>query len=484
VNKINFCFSRLWILSLVFLLVLSWLSFGGKVALAEKPSNIILIITDDHRFDDIDGVMPKTQKLIFEKGVSFEKAYITNPACCPSRSSIFTGKYSSEHKVIGNRYILKEKTIFDNLSQQYYLGFVGKYLNTHSGKPINIFDYWVSHRGGSTVYNNPVLYVNSETKRRVSGYVTDLFRDYSLEFIEKAKVQEKPFFLTLSFNAPHSPVMPHPDDLNSVSLEDLPVAKYPSFALSSWEKKKLRKPKIVTDIELSKEEEGRVLSFAKKQRECLASVDRAIESILNALDAANLTKDTLIIFLSDNGLMNGEQGMTEKDVVYESAIHVPFAIRYDKLVNTGHIDKNSLVANIDIAPTIMELAGVKEFSSSGQSLVPLLSESDPNFRKSLLIESFRKKIGDKQGNDLRQPFAAVHTGRFVYVRNFRSISEFYDLERDKYQIKNLVLNKEYSATIRRLKRELSVLLKKHRGSNSWEINDTKQIMNRSKLHDY
>ncbi|MCB0320762.1 MAG: sulfatase [Bdellovibrionales bacterium] len=441
-----------------FLVILfACLLLSGEIAIAAEKPNILLIVTDDQRYDDLDDFMPFTKETIFNAGLQFAKGYITTPACCPSRATILTGKYASEHKVTGNRYVLEQKTVVQRLHEagEYFTGIIGKYLNTWPGDQRSEFDYWVTFAGGSTQYYNPTLNVNG-TWQKTPGYITNLFRDYTLEFLDRATESNKPFFCYLAVNAPHSPTTPEQDDRRL--FLNFPKSRPPSFA----EGNRSDKPKWLRRIEpLSPHKIAQIDDFRLRQRQTLASVDRAIAAILQKLDDEGKLENTAIIFISDNGVMSGEHGLTSKDTVYEEAIHVPFAIRYPGVIESGVSD--ALVANIDIAPTVYELAGLPVPGDvSGTSLLQLHSP-ELEWRKELLIEGFRAK-------GPRTPFSAVHTGDFVYVENADKYpgfdvnrTELYDLKADPYQLTNVTHSKEYLEIKKDLHSRLDALLDAHRG---------------------
>ncbi len=430
------------------------------VDVAKKP-NIILIITDDQRFDDVDDIMPVTKAEIFDKGLRFDRGYVTTPACCPSRASIFTGMYASGHGVTGNRYVLTKETFMEKLYYEagYYTGHIGKYLNVSTGMPRSEFNYWVSIAGGSTPYIDPVLNVNGEWQKTL-GYVTDIFGYHALQFVDRAVDQDSPFLLTVAFNAPHSPATPHfldkrsflrmkknrPPSFNEANKNDKPV----------WLRRvKKRDQKFIKKMD----------DFRLRQRQTLKPVDRVMHALLRKLDQNGIRDNTVIIFISDNGVMNGEHGLTSKDTVYEEAIRVPFAILYPEKFKAGRTDK--LVANIDIAPTILELAGLTVPDTiNGLSLLNVQDEKS-EWRERLFVEGFRH-IGP------RAPFAAVHTGDYVFVKNGhdkrggrvrdKNRYELYDLVNDPYQLENVARSEDYREIRKSLSTELRDSLLKYRGT--------------------
>lgn len=415
-----------------------WFAFGD-----DRP-NFVIIETDDQRYDTMQ-YMPKTQELIFDQGVTFEHGYITTPLCGPSRSSIFTGMYAHTHEVRDN--FIKEFTdiTFAELLQQngYYTGLVGKYSNTWKGEPRPEYDFWVSFSKGEHRYNNALLNVNGEWIRHQDEYITYTFGNYALEFIEKASKKWKPFCLCLPFNAPHEPAVPAAVD-KFIELE-LPE-RAPSFNEADVSDKPAW---ISKDGLLNEEQIGELDTFRRAQILTLFAVDRIVEQLMNKLDEKGLLDNTVVIFLSDNGKLWGEHRLTSKNSPYEEASRVPFALRYPPLVPEAYTETIP-VANIDIAPTLYDLAGIPiPEKVDGESLVGLL-RGEENWREGILIEGWPG----------RGVYAAYHTGQYVYIETQGAVSEFYDLENDPYQMANQIDNPEYEQVIAHMKERLDEIREK------------------------
>ena len=448
----------------ILILPLLFQSTTTSVALAqqcESIPNIIIFITDDQRYDDFTPtLMPELHRRM-SRGTIFSRAYVTTPACCPSRASIFTGQYTSQHGVRENDYVLQKPTMFERLRETgiFYTGLIGKYLNTWNGRPRPEFDFWVSFPGGSTRYYKPFLNVNGRWKLE-RGYVTYRFRDYALQFISAAVAQPRPFLLVMPLSAPHYPFSPAKEDRRL--YEDIPVPRLPSFDELD------RSDKPIWLRRLKRRPASRLAAYAgarKKQWRALRSVDRALESIIADLEQRGILDNTAIFFLSDNGLLSGEHGIGSKDVVYEEAIHVPFALRYPRCLSPGA--REDLVANIDIAPTVFDLANLPIPADMAGTSLMQLDKKDVSWRKELLIEGFRGRV-------VRSPFAAVHTGRYVYVRNqagsrgpAADFIELYDLETDPYQLENLVGSAQHIGKLKELDGALTSMLMRYRGANSF-----------------
>jgi arylsulfatase A-like enzyme len=419
-------------------MIFMFMSTGCAALFAEDTRpNFLVIMTDDQRYDTMQ-YMPKTLELIFDQGVTFSHAYITTPLCCPSRSSIFTGMYASNHGVLDNTYELDKKTVIEVLHEDgYTTGLVGKYLNTWNGEPRPEFDYWVSFQYGETRYNNPRLNVNGEWSRHENEYITYALGRYAMEFIDEAAPRRKPFILMWTVNAPHDPAVPATED-KYLPLELPP--RLPSFNEADMSDK----PAWMADEEktplLGESEIQEIDAFRRNQILTLYSLDRTLEQVINKLSETGELDNTVIIFLSDNGRHWGEHRQMAKNTVYEETTHVPFAIRYPPLVSQPYIE-NGVIANIDIAPTIYELAGIPiPPEVDGKSLVGLLTQTG-DWREGVLLEGWPP----------RGTYLAIRTDRYIYAETTNDgyapegtvQMELYDLEVDPYQMENVANNPEY-----------------------------------------
>jgi N-acetylglucosamine-6-sulfatase len=411
-------------------IVLLIINCGAETVLAEGRPNIVVIVSDDQRYGTTREFMPQTQSMLFDRGVTFSRAYVTTPACCPSRASIFTGKNAARHGVLTNNYRLYRKTFMKRLAESgYYVGLVGKYLNTWDGAPRREFDYWVSFRGGAVDYFDPRMNVNGRWKQH-EGYVTDILGRYAQDFLKKAGGQDRPFLLVFTPNSPHGPSLAARED------ENLPIDPS-AYTIPAQQVAADEKPHWLQRLELTRKKQKRVKGYPAKQLRCLPSLDRVIGGLMQTLKEIGREEETVVFYLSDNGVMWGEYGLNRKDVAYEPAVHVPFAVRHPSLVKEGRLNK-SLVANIDLAPTIYELAGVRSPGVDGLSLLPLLRNENSAWTRSHLVLDGFGNIFDK-----RPAFLGYHTGDFKYIRSGRGGFEAYDLTIDPYEVKNVVRDPNY-----------------------------------------
>lgn len=403
----------------------------------ERP-NFLIIVTDDQRFDTMQ-YMPNTQSLIFDQGVTFSHGYITTPFCCPSRASILTGMYAHNHGVLVNENKLNFPTVVEDLHDNgYYTGLVGKYLNSWNGDARPEFDYWVSFWGGTVPsYYDPDLNVNGKWQK-FTGYMTYLFRDYVIDFLDKATHQRKPFLLVFAPNAPHPPYTPAKED--SGLYTDLPPFRPPNYNEADMSDKPLS---VAGKALLTEEDMSQIDKIRRRQILTLVALDRSLGEILAKLKESGEMDNTVIMFISDNGKHWGEHRLESKSTAYEESVKVPFALRYPALVPTPYIE-DRLVSNIDIAPTIYELSDTPiPGTVDGMSMVKLLNGTG-DWRDHILLEAWPD----------RGHWTAIHTGQYVYIETDNDLSEFYDLAVDPYQMDNMINDPSYQSIIKELQADL------------------------------
>lgn len=403
--------------------------------------NFLVIITDDHRFDSYRDYMPITYSRIAQEGVEFDHGYVTTPLCCPSRSSIMTGMYARHHGVTTNNGFLLHPTVVQRLhAAGYYTGQVGKYLNSCCANPPPEFDFWASWAADGGTYIDPKLNVNGVVTQR-TGYSTHILREYALQFLDAEVAAGRPFLLLFSPLAPHLPSTPAPEDEGRYAT--LPPHRPPSFNEADISDKPAWLP-------LRPFSSGKAAYIDQERRNMLAtlwSVDQAIGAILDRLEELGQLDGTMIVFISDNGWLWGEHRIIDrKNLLYEEAARVPFLVRYPPLITVPRLESR-LVANIDIAPTLYELAGLPiPPEVDGRSLVPLLQGGVP-VRDDLLLEAWNSATS--------APWLGVHTETHVYIEREGDRPELYDMVNDPYQLQNVADDPAYAAILSDLRARLS-----------------------------
>jgi N-acetylglucosamine-6-sulfatase len=423
--------------ALIFSLVFFLSALGSYVpyALADAPArpNFLVIVSDDQRLGSIEEAMPYTATRIFGEGAEFTNGFISTPICCPSRAGILTGRYAKNNGVKQNSSKLLEPTFMQRLKAAgYRTALVGKYLNTHPGTPLPEYDYWVSYKGGKADYRDPILNVNG-TWGKHTGYSTEIYRDYVNEFLNDhlAHHSDQPFAVIFTPSAPHSPANPAHEFANAFKNFNFFIP--PSFG----EKDVSDKPQWVQK-RAHKKGLGKIPSVSKlahRQLETLVSLDLAVADIVTTLSSYKALDTTALFYISDNGLLLGEHYMYGKSVPYEEAVHVPFALRYPPLIPVSY-KESRLTMNIDIRPTIEELAGLTpEPTVDGLSLVRLF-DNTPEWREAVYIEGWPRG---------RPHFRAIRTNDHKLIKTAGDITELYDLKNDPYELDNQFKNPAYAS---------------------------------------
>lgn len=397
----------------------------------ERP-NIVFILSDDMREDE----MMRVSRLasLARSGTTFENSFVTNSLCCPSRATALRGQYSHNHKVFTNHPPLGSWTKFQAegyerstlpkwlRSSGYKTGFFGRYLNKYNRKePPPGWDYWVQTRALT-----PAANVNGDLKKYPKNtYGDDIAGREAAKFVG-INDSKKPIFVALWFRSPHPPYKSprrYAHRHNNVSFD-----KSPSFNETDVSDK----PEWVRNLTSSDKDSWEKIKNDKRTRlEMLEAVANNINRVRGTLKKKGELDNTYFIFTSDNGYLLGEHRDNGKKSAYEESIRVPLSISGPN-VPRGVI-QDELVTNNDLAPTILDLAGVRQRKFfDGRSLVPLLrAGDDPEWRKSFLIEHW------KDFSTSIPTYKAVRTEDAMYVEYKTGEKELYDLETDSYQLDNL-----------------------------------------------
>jgi N-acetylglucosamine-6-sulfatase len=431
------------------------LAVGGAAESAgSKPSrpNIVVIETDDQRADDL-RAMPNVGRLLAAQGTSFLNSFVANSLCCPSRATFLTGQYSHNNGVWNNAppdggwealRPTQGNTLPAWLREAGYATIeIGKYLNRYGkNPPTEVPQGWTDWHGavGNSVYKykNFRLNENGRVVRYQGVYQTDLYAQKAVSLIGRYSAAGQPFFLWLTFTAPHTGDTRDPDDPAGFSTPSpaprdrnrfarLPLPKPPSYNEADVSDKPRyiqRQPLIDAGTE------AKIRESHQQRLESLLSVDRAVARIVASLEEAHELENTLIVFTSDNGYLEGEHRVTSgKRLAYEPSIRVPLIMRGPGV--PAHRVVRTLVSNVDLAPTFVDVAGARAHRLlDGRSLVPLLRNPDLRWPRDLLIES--------PLSPPERTFTAVRTDRYLWIEyTEQGEQELYDLARDPYELTSL-----------------------------------------------
>jgi arylsulfatase A-like enzyme len=417
--------------------------------------NILLVLTDDQRFDELDH-MATLQTELLDKGIRFDDGIVSDPLCCPSRASILTGTYSHTNGVYTNvnqtggfKHFSDATTIATTLhGAGYHTGIIGKYLNGYTDRYAGYlapgWDRWLvltkllyvkfslSDQGVPVQYTSP------------GDYLTDVLGQAAVDFVRSSPPQQ-PIFLYWAPYAPHGNA--RPATKYKQSLKELPPLRPPSYNEADVSDK----PAYVRDIApwtQAQMDDGD--AFRRRQYQTLLSVDDWLGSILTALAQTGRLSNTLIVFMSDNGHPIGEHRLgasgsaQDKASPYEESIKVPFIVRWDAAGWTVPRTDDHLVANVDLAETFANAAGTTEPGNEGLSLLPLLDDPGGTWRPDLLIE---------HGVDERYipAYCGVRTANLTYVQYSTGEEELYDLVNDPFELQNEAENPAFADALSALR---------------------------------
>jgi N-acetylglucosamine-6-sulfatase len=399
------------------------------------PPSILLIVTDDQRWDTL-WAMPELQRSLVEPGVTFAESFTTSSLCCPSRASILTGAYPHTTGVYrqapphGGFKSFEDSTTIATLLDDagYRTGYFGKYLDSYQSDALSGYvppgwDRWVAFVHAE--YFDYGLTIDGTVRRyglAPGDYSTDVLADHTEEFIRGS---EGPVFAIFAPAAPHAPAIPSPEDEGEFG--DLPAWRPSSFN----EEDRSDKPGYVRVFpRVGPDRTEYVDTLRVNQYRSLQAVDRTVGRLLGAMEDTGRLDDALVIYTSDNGLLWGEHRWIKKEVPYEEAIRIPLVVRADEVVGEGGRTDGHLVANIDVAPTIAEAAGVELPNADGKSLLPLLAGQGGEWRRAVLIEHLR-------GTNPVPTYCAVRTARYLFASYETGERELYDLDADPFQLRNL-----------------------------------------------
>jgi len=437
---------RIWskIPIILFVLVI----FPCTVVAQNKLPNILFILTDDQRADELIG-MPTIEKLS-RSGITFNSAFVTTPSCSPARASILSGGlYAHKTGVLSNVDWNKfgDTTTIATLLQGvgYRTGFIGKYL--HGYRPGYIppgWNFFVANNQGGMMrdwFNLRDITTGSSNEKAATGqilkehsqYVTYFQRDQALKFLDEN--DGNPFFLMLSTYAPHAPKPPAPEDAeNHFVLPELPeesdMTDKPEWVKKAALHKKLPWSKA----------SGNSAKFFENQRQkaaqSLAAVDRSVAEILTKIETLGLASNTIIIFTSDNGMMAGEHGLHDKGAPYDPSIRVPLIIKSPG-IQPGQ--RNDLVAmNLDLSATFFDIAGIKQ-KTDGVSLLPILNGGVKGERTDMVIESggylswWSRFDFHSEGLGY---WTGIRTQDWKYIEHPTGETELYDMNLDPHEMEN------------------------------------------------
>ena len=484
---------------LLLLTSLSFLAYVLNAAKDERP-NILFIFTDDHALNALSAYGGPLAKLaptphldrIAKEGMLFRHCLVSNSICAPSRAVILTGKHSHLN---GQR---TNKDTFDGSQQTvskllqragYQTAIVGKW---HLKSTPTGFHHFEVLKGQGQYYN-PLLFTNGEMVKH-TGYTTDIITDQALKWIDQ-RDQNKPFFLMAQHKAPHGrwePALRHLKTFEDIQIPEPPtlfddysgrseapanhkmgIAEHigPSRLMLRYSSKftpeqykifdghfrPLNEAMQKLDLKGKKLTRWNYQRYIKNYLRCVKAVDENIGRMLDYLDENGLSKNTVVIYSSDQGFWLGEHGWFDKRWMYEESLHTPLLVRWAGRTKPGSTNTD-LVSNLDFAQTFLDIAGAPQPKDmQGRSLLPILHGKTPeDWRKTHYYHYY-----EAGGHGVPIHFG-VTDGRYKLIRfpdEKLNTWEFFDLKVDPQEMKSRLNAPKYSKIIAGLKKELTRLRK-------------------------
>lgn len=486
----------------------------------KQTPNILVIISDDHAFQAISAYegrnslmqTPSIDRLANE-GALFTRAYVNNSLCGPSRAGFLSGKFSHANgfkdNVVSNFNFNQDIFVKGLQKAGYQTAWIGK---MHLGDSIpQGFDYY-SILPGQGQYYNPDLIETGNVRKNYTGYVSDVITDLSEGWLDK-RDKSKPFCLVIGHKATHRNWMPDIQDLGkfdkisfklpnnfydnyatraAAQVQDMTVAKtmrlgpdlkmFPSKeeAAKGLSLKRMNPEqrnawddyydKIYADFK-KRNLTGNALTEWKFQRylkdylATAASLDRNIGHVLDYLDKNDLTKNTIVVYMSDQGFYLGEHGWFDKRFMYEESYRTPMVMRYPGVIKPGTII-NEMIMNIDLAPTFLQLAGAPISKDiHGQSFLPRLQNKKYQSREAIYYHYY------ENGEHAVSPHFGIKTKRYKLIRFYEKVErwELFDLQNDPQEMKNIYGTKGTEKITAQLKSQLLGLLNKYKDVEAKKI---------------
>ncbi len=487
-------------------------SSSGRAPKQNHP-NIIFIMSDDHAFQAISAYghgLNETPNIdrIAKEGAIFNRGFVTNSICAPSRAVMLTGKFSHLNGKIDNRGPFNwDQQNFAKLLQQngYQTALIGK---IHLEGSAQGFDYWNVLPGQGQYYNPD--FIENGVKKRFEGYVTTLTTEFAINWLDKTRDKSKPFCLLYHQKAPHRNWLPEEKYLNlyedrefpfpenffddyqgrgtaahtqemgivnemrwghDMKFENDPYTGEPTpFAadlkrMNEQQRQAWRNAYNTRNEEFVKNNpEGKELAKWKFQRylrdylKCIKSVDDGVGQMLDYLDKNGLAENTIVIYTSDQGFYLGEHGWFDKRFMYEESFRTPILMRYPKEIKPGTVI-NQLVQNLDFAPTFLDFAGIKlPADMQGMSFRKLFKKEPGEWRDAIYYHYYEYPAE----HQVKRHYG-VRTERYKLIHFYYDVDEWemYDLQKDPHEMKSIYNDPAYATVQADLHQKLKDLRVKY-----------------------
>ena len=542
-KKVVYLFSTLCVISLAFL------NFKPKKSKKQKRPNIVFIMSDDHAYQAIsayDNRLTETPNIdrIANAGMLFTNACVTNSICAPSRAVILTGKHSHINGKIDNYFPFDTANItFPQILQKngYQTAMFGK---LHFGNNPKGFDeFQILPEQGH--YYNPDFITKKEGKKKLTGYVTDLITDLTLNWLKNDRDEDKPFFLAYLHKAPHrewlpaerhfkeylKKTFPEPatlfdnyDGRGSASKQaEMNLLKHMNWAGDSkifpenmdklgikeahdYDKRNYNgtvgrmnpEQRKVWDEHYGKMNEDfmkRFPTMTEKEKMqwryqrymqdylgSIAAVDEGVGKVLDFLKENNLEENTIVVYTSDQGFYLGEHGWFDKRFIFDESFKTPLLVRWPNVIKAGSRN-TQMVQNLDFAQTFLEAAGIKPPSDmQGESLLPIFKGQGKNFRDAAYYHYY-----EYPSIHMVKRHYGIVTEKYKLVHFYYDVDEWelYDRVNDKNEMKNVYNDPKYAKIKTELHKKLAALRVKYKDSEKLDkmyIEKYNELIKAGKIH--
>jgi len=461
-----------------------------------KRPNILFIMSDDHAAQAMScygSRINKTPNLdrIANEGMRLDNCFCTNSICTPSRASILIGKYSHKNGclTLSDRFDGAQQT-FPKLLQQagYYTAMIGKW---HLKTEPTGFDYY-NVLPGQGLYFNPRMKEKGKPWRDgrragevYEGYVTDVITDIALEVLRN-RPKDKPFCLLYHHKAPHDEweYDPKYEDLYKDVIVPEPETLFDKYENRGEAIKRVTQ-KIGMKHTKFEEETNHLVGWVRKTQQyqiyikkylrCVAYIEDNVGRVLDYLDESGLTKNTVVVYTSDQGFFLGEHGLYDKRFMYEESLRMPFIVRYPREIKPGSVS-DDIASNVDFAETFLDYAGVPiPQDMQGRSLRPVLKGRPPkNWRTSMYYRYWMHgahfNVAAHFGVRTKRYKLIYYYGLPLNARGAKRRQtppewELFDLKKDPMEMNNVYADAAYANVIKKLKAELIRLRRKLEDDN-------------------
>jgi N-acetylglucosamine-6-sulfatase len=435
-----------------------------------SPPNVLLIVTDDQRWDTL-WSMPNVQADLVARGVEFADAHVVDPLCCPARAAILTGQYAHTNGVYGNHNSdphggfnafndsVTVATVLHDAG--YRTALSGKYLNGYGELDANQpatyvppgWDDWHAETNAVESGNGYYNYQLNENGTLVdygsdpSDYLTDVSGQFALDAMDASVQASESFFVEWTPTSPHAAAIPASSHTHD--FDDLKPWRPASYNESDVSDKPLW---LQNSPPLGSRQQAIIDAFRRNQYATLQTVDEWVGRMVEELGHQGVLDNTMIVFTSDNGYAWGEHRQSGKNIPYEEATRVPLVVRYDAIDSVRKVA--DLATNIDLSPTFADLTGTTMPNADGISILPFLEGESAVLRAEHLIEQ----------EDVRKGHAAsvpawcmLQREGYSFTRYGDGEEEFYNLKRDPLQLTNRVNASSVQNRVSRMRRHLHAL---------------------------